>query len=82
MNDYQRVVLFSVENMRNSKLKDVRSEWKDSRFFFGKNKVMALALGTTQENEVAEGSHKLAAAVRGQCGLLFTNRTKKEVYTF
>lgn len=66
--------------MRNNKLKDLRSEWKDSRFFFGKNKVIALAFGKLPETEVTEGLHKLSLELRGQCGLLFTNRSKKEVY--
>ncbi|XP_054015329.1 mRNA turnover protein 4 homolog [Hylaeus anthracinus] len=76
---YSRIFLISVHNMRNNKLKDLRAEWKDSRFFFGKNKVIALALGKSPENEVAEGIHKLSNSLKGQCGLLFTNRTKKEV---
>ena len=29
---YARIFVFSVENMRNSKLKDVRNEWKHSRY--------------------------------------------------
>lgn len=40
--------------MRNTKLKDLRNEWKDSRFFFGKNKVMAVALGRTKTDEVED----------------------------
>ncbi|XP_076662528.1 ribosomal protein LP0-like [Halictus rubicundus] len=76
---YTKIFLISVDNMRNNKLKDLRGEWKDSRFFFGKNKVIALALGKSREDEVAEGLHKLSAALRGQCGLLFTNRPKKQV---
>lgn len=76
---YDRIFLISVHNMRNNKLKDLRGEWKDSRFFFGKNKIIALALGTVPENEAADGSHKLSKALKGQCGLLFTNRSTKEV---
>lgn len=76
---YARIFILSVHNMRNNKLKDLRLQWKDSRFFFGKNKVIALALGKSPENEVANGLHKLSLALRGQCGLLFTNRSKKEV---
>lgn len=40
--------------MRNAKLKDLRHEWKDSRFFFGKNKVMAIALGRTKSDEIED----------------------------
>ncbi|XP_033331513.2 ribosomal protein LP0-like [Megalopta genalis] len=76
---YASIFLVSVHNMRNNKLKDLRAEWKDSRYFFGKNKVIALALGKSPETEVAEGLHKLSEALRGQCGLLFTNRPKKKV---
>ncbi|XP_076160696.1 ribosomal protein LP0-like isoform X1 [Ptiloglossa arizonensis] len=76
---YTRIFLISVHNMRNNKLKDLRAEWKDSRFFFGKNKVIALAFGKSPQNEIAEGIYKLSEALKGQCGLLFTNRTKKEV---
>ena len=42
---YARVFVIRVENMRNNKLKEVREEWHHSKFFFGKNKVMAFALG-------------------------------------
>lgn len=77
--NYSRIFVFSVQNMRNAKLKDLRSEWRHSRFFFGKNKVMALGLGKTTETEVQDNLHKLAKQLRGQCGLLFTNKTKEEV---
>lgn len=49
------------------------------RFYFGKNKVMALALGRTQEDEYKDNLHKLSNQLRGQSGLLFTNKSKKEV---
>ncbi|XP_035729293.1 mRNA turnover protein 4 homolog [Vespa mandarinia] len=76
---YKRIFLISVQNMRNNKLKDLRNELKDSRFFFGKNKVIALALGRTPEKEVIEGVNVLSNELIGQCGLLFTNRKTKEV---
>ncbi|XP_017790032.1 PREDICTED: mRNA turnover protein 4 homolog [Habropoda laboriosa] len=76
---YSRIFLLSVHNMRNNKLKYLRAEWKDSRFFFGKNKVIAFALGKSSENEITEGLHNLSMTLRGQCGLLFTNRSKKKV---
>ncbi|KAI4503964.1 hypothetical protein M0802_001367 [Mischocyttarus mexicanus] len=75
---YKHILLLSVQNMRNNKLKDLRSEWNDSRFFFGKNKVMAIALGKTQDKEILKGVHGLSNALIGQCGLLFTNRKIKE----
>lgn len=83
--DYNRIFLISVQNTRNTKLLELRTEWNDSRLFFGKLRIIALGLGKTQETEVADGIHKLANAIKnhsmkGQCGLLFTNRSKKQVY--
>lgn len=54
ISNYKNIFLFSVNNMRNAKLKDLRNEWKDSRFFFGKNKVMSLALGKTKSDELED----------------------------
>ena len=41
-------------------LKEIRHDFKDSRFFFGKNRVMAKALGTTVEEEYKEGLSAIA----------------------
>lgn len=79
---YARIFTFSVHNMRNNKLKDLRQTWRHSRFFFGKNRVMALALGRGLEDEYKENLHKLTKKLRGQTGLLFTNCTRKEVLEF
>lgn len=79
---YKHIFLFSVHNMRNTHLKEVRQSWSGSRFYFGKNKVMALALGRTQEDEYKDNLHKLSNQLRGQSGLLFTNKSKKEVLSY
>ena len=46
--------------MRNNKLKDVRTQWKESRFLLSKNCVMQLALGRTEAEEYKEGLHMIA----------------------
>lgn len=76
---YDKVFVYSVSNMRNSKLKDVRQEWKDSRFYFGKNKVMSVALGRFIDEDHRENLHKVSERLRGQCGLFFTNAPKEKV---
>uniref|UniRef100_A0A131XNY0 Ribosome assembly factor mrt4 n=1 Tax=Hyalomma excavatum TaxID=257692 RepID=A0A131XNY0_9ACAR len=76
---YDKVFVYSVSNMRNSKLKDVRQEWKDSRFYFGKNKVMSVALGRFIDEDHRENLHKVSERLRGQCGLFFTNAPKERV---
>lgn len=76
---YKYLFILSIENMRNNKLKDVRNAWKHSRIFFGKNKVMMVALGKGPTDEYKDNLHKLSKCLRGEVGLLFTNRTREEV---
>ncbi|XP_030078283.1 mRNA turnover protein 4 homolog [Microcaecilia unicolor] len=76
---YKYLFVLSIENMRNNKLKEVRNAWKHSRIFFGKNKVMMVALGKSPADEYKDNLHKLSKCLRGEVGLLFTNRTKEEV---
>lgn len=45
--------------MRNEKMQEIRQEWKPSRFFFGKNKVIAIGLGRQPEDEVQDDLHKV-----------------------
>ena len=49
------------------------------RFFFGKNKVMMLALGRGPDDEHLDGLHNLSDHLHGETGLLFTNKKKAEV---
>ncbi|CAG9796712.1 unnamed protein product [Diatraea saccharalis] len=79
LSKYEHVFLFTVDNMRNTKLKDLRADWKDSRFFFGKNKIMAVALGRTKSDEVEDQLNLLSKRLKGQCGLLMTNRDVLDV---
>lgn len=68
--------------MRNNKLKFIRNEWKDSRFFLGKNRVIAIALGRTKESESRENLHEVSKRLKGQCGILFTDKPKEEVMKY
>jgi len=83
LDQYSSVYLFEVENMRNNKLKELRLKWtSDSRFFLGKNSLMEVAIGKTPETEAKQNIHKLVQMISGECGLLFTNKTKDEVLKF
>ncbi|KAL4217685.1 mRNA turnover 4 [Mactra antiquata] len=82
VDSYARIFTFSVHNMRNTHLKDIRQDWKHSRFYFGKNKVMSLALGRTSTDEYRENLHNIVSHLKGQTGLLFTNKTKSEVLKY
>lgn len=80
LEDYNSVYVFSFENMRNVKFKDLRDRLKrSSRFFLGSNKVLQIALGRTDSDEVKDGIHKASEMLHGECGLFFTNLPKEEV---
>ncbi|KAG0648832.1 alkyl aryl-sulfatase [Hyphodiscus hymeniophilus] len=75
LDQYQYCFVFSVENMRNTYLKDVRTEI----LFFGKTKVMAKALGLTPEEAYQDNTHLLSKYLAGNVGLLFTNREPSSI---
>ncbi|EJP65225.1 mRNA turnover protein 4 [Beauveria bassiana D1-5] len=79
---YQHCFVFSVDNMRNSYLKNVRREMSDSRLFFGKTKLMAKALGQTPEEAVAPGIDACARLLAGNIGLLLTDRAPDTVLDY
>ncbi|KAH0784649.1 hypothetical protein KY290_004247 [Solanum tuberosum] len=77
---YSSAYVFSFENMRNLKFKEFRDQLKSSsRFFLGSNKVMQVALGRSDSDEIRPGLHKISKLVRGDSGLCFTNLSKEEV---
>ncbi|KAK4192065.1 ribosome assembly factor mrt4 [Podospora australis] len=80
--EYQHCFVFSIDNMRNNYLKDVRRELSDSRLFFGKTKLTARALGSTPEEAQADGIHQLTKYLSGSVGLIFTNRPPQEIQEY
>ncbi|EPS44561.1 hypothetical protein H072_1445 [Dactylellina haptotyla CBS 200.50] len=68
--------------MRNAQLKEVRSEFSDSRIFFGKTKVMSKAFGTTKEDEYRDNLSDLSKHMNGEVGILLTNRVPDAVTDF
>ncbi|KAJ8101192.1 ribosomal protein L10-domain-containing protein [Lipomyces tetrasporus] len=79
---YKYVWVFDITNMRNSFLKDVRRDWNGSRLLFGRTKVMAKALGLTQEDEARNNLSKLSKYVKGAVGLLLTSEDPETVETY
>ncbi|KAK4099059.1 hypothetical protein N658DRAFT_498869 [Parathielavia hyrcaniae] len=79
---YQYCFVFSIDNMRNNYLKDVRHELSDCRIFFGKTKLTARALGTTPEDAQADGLDRLTPHLAGSVGLLFTNRSPESISAY
>lgn len=79
---FENIFVFSTENMRNAKLKELRSEWKDSRFFFGRKRIAQVAFGRSESDEHCPGLHILAKHLVGNVGLLFTNRSLETVTAY
>lgn len=80
---YAHVYVYSVANSRNGQLKALRGEWKaDSRFFYGRNALTTVALGRGAADEYVDNLHLVSRAVKGDVGLLFTNRPDADVRAF
>jgi len=82
IDEHQIIFVFSVDNMRNTHLKEVRTDLSDSRLFFGKTKVMAKALGTHVSNEYRRNLSALSKYLTGNVGLLMTSRPAEEILAY
>jgi mRNA turnover protein 4 len=82
VDNFENIYIFTTENMRNVKLKELRASWKDSRFYFGRKRIAQVAFGRTKDTEHTDGLHELSKRLVGNVGLLFTNRADSEVRRF
>ncbi|KRZ69775.1 mRNA turnover protein 4 -like protein, partial [Trichinella papuae] len=77
---YKSVLVFSVESFRTAQMNQVRHVFKEnSRFFFGRNKVLAIALGRIPSEEYKQNLCKLSSALVGQRGLMFSNLSVDDI---
>jgi len=73
---YKNVLVFETSNMPNTALKDVRARLRSSRIFFGRNKLIAAALGRTSSNAYRDGLDLVAEALLGgEAGIIFTDES-------
>lgn len=80
LDSYSNVFVYSVKNMRNQHLKQIKHDLADScKFFFGSNKVMAIALGNSPASEQRPNLHLIAKELSGNVGLLFSNSDSDRV---
>uniref|UniRef100_A0A5S6R5V1 Ribosome assembly factor mrt4 n=1 Tax=Trichuris muris TaxID=70415 RepID=A0A5S6R5V1_TRIMR len=83
VDEYEHVVLFTADNMRTTCMNEVRTHFRDdSRFLFGRNSVIAIALGRQPSEEYGKNLHKLSRSISGQCGLMFTQRSAEDIVSF
>mmetsp|Transcript_13880 Transcript_13880/g.16106 ORF Transcript_13880/g.16106 Transcript_13880/m.16106 type:complete len:245 (-) Transcript_13880:788-1522(-) len=78
--DYATIYLYSCANLRTNRLKELRSEMKDdSQFYMGKNTLAKVAFGHSKETSYLPGLDKLSREMKGDVGLLFTNKNADEL---
>lgn len=90
VNKHENLYLFSYENMRSNKFKDIRMHFRQTkdemdmptRIFLGKNKLMQIALGKTPEDEYADNLRHVSKQVSESVGLIFTSRPSSDVEGF
>lgn len=92
VDSHKHVFLFSFENMRSNKFKDIRLHFRPgpgsmedgppTRIFLGKNKLMQVALGKTPEDEYADNLRHVSSKIVESVGLLCTSRSKEDVVEY
>jgi mRNA turnover protein 4 len=87
VDEHDTLYVFTYENMRSAKFKNIRLHFRDentkSRIFLGKNKVLQIALGRTSEEEYADNlRHMSKLIVGGSVGLLFTSQPAAAVESY
>lgn len=90
VDNHEHLYLFSYENMRSNKFKDIRMHFRStgdamdipSKIMLGKNKLIQIALGKTAEDEYADNLRQVSKDVTGSAGLLYTSRPRAEVEAF
>jgi mRNA turnover protein 4 len=73
LEEFEYCYAFTYKNMTTVPMQELRNYWKGSKFAIGKNKVMTVALGRTEEEEPKPNSHKLSKYLKGNSGLFFSN---------
>ena len=60
LDEYSYVYVFKYKNMTNLPMQELRNYWKDSKFVIGKNKVIQIALGRSEETSYKTNSYLLS----------------------
>ncbi|KAG1677621.1 hypothetical protein FOA52_010402 [Chlamydomonas sp. UWO 241] len=77
---YPSCYLFKHFNMRTEPFKQLREELHESTtIIMGSCKVMQVALGRSESDEVRTDIHKLSERLKGYVGLFFTTLSREEV---
>ncbi|KAF5838424.1 ribosomal protein L10-domain-containing protein [Dunaliella salina] len=78
--EYPTVYLFRYYNMRTESFKELRQELQESsRFVMGSNKMLQVALGKSESDELRTNLSEIGARLKGHSGLFFTKLPREEV---
>ncbi|KAG2378986.1 hypothetical protein C9374_007624 [Naegleria lovaniensis] len=77
--DHDHVYVLDFSNCRTNHVKEIRRDFMDSKLFMTKNKVMRVALGTSEENETEPNLHHASKFLTATRALLITNRAPEQV---
>jgi len=85
LDECSHLFVVRLYNERTDKLQTVRAHFppsESSYFFFGKNRVMQVALGRTPATEYLPSLAKISPYLVGKMGLMLTNRSPQEVLEY
>ena len=57
LDEFSFVYVFRYKNMTNLPMQELRNYWKDSKFVIGKNKVLHIALGKSEDTSYKTNSY-------------------------
>lgn len=79
LDSYDYCYVFHYKNMTTVPMQELRNFWSNGKFVVGKNKVLQVALGKSEDDEHKLNSHKLSGHLTGNCGLFFENEDPERV---
>jgi len=79
VSQYKYTYLLNLSNQRNAYLKAAREALKPGRIFYGKNKVLQVALGVLPEKSLEENLHHLAKRLTGDRCLLCCDASPEQI---
>jgi mRNA turnover protein 4 len=74
LEEYEFCFVLRFKNMTSVPMQEMRNYWNTSKFVIGKNKVLQVALGKSEDDEPKTNAHKLSGYMKGNCCLFFTNQ--------
>lgn len=57
LDEFSYVYVFRFKNMTNLPMQELRNYWNDSKFVIGKNKVLQIALGKSEDTSYKTNSY-------------------------